>query len=121
MATLLLGLTSWQNGWRGFYDSRICVDLNSRVTVWLVVCWHGVIVRSFRRAHAFLARMFDLNEVRSTKSRITWHEVKSYYWALSCHPYTFLWHKLQALLQQYSLNTGQFLFGTTSQQRAGTI
>ncbi|RLC01756.1 MAG: hypothetical protein DRH90_15505 [Deltaproteobacteria bacterium] len=120
IATLFMGLTSWQNGRCGFYDASICVDPESLVTPWLVMYWHNVIVRSFRRAHALLGRMFDLNEVRSTKSRIAWHEVKSYFWALDCHPRRPWWHKFQALLYRYSRNTGQFLFGKPSQQRTAT-
>jgi hypothetical protein len=58
-----------------------------------------------------------LNEIRSTKGHIAWPEVKSYFAALGCHPKTFLWHKLELLLQQYSRTSGQFLFGKPSQQR----
>jgi len=117
VATLLLGLLFWQKGHRGFYGASLCVDPDSRVTPWLVLYWHRVIVRCFRRSHAILARMFDLNEVRSTNSRIAWHEVKSYFGVLGCHSKTFLWHKLQVLLFQYSRTSGQFLFGKPSQQR----
>lgn len=117
VATLLLGLLFWQKGRRGFYGASICVDPESPVTPWLVVCWHRVIVRSFRRAHAFLGRMFDLNEIRSTEGHIAWPEVKSYFGVLGCHPKNFLWHKLELLLHRYSRNSGQFLFGKPSQQR----
>jgi len=121
VATLLLGLLFWQKGQRGFYGASLCVDPDSRVTPWLVVYWHRIIVRSFRRAHAILGRMFDLDEVRSTKNCLAWHEVKSYFGALGCHPKTFLWHKLELLLHRYSRDTGQFLFGKPSQQRAATV
>jgi hypothetical protein len=120
VSTLLFGLLFWQKGHRGFYGASLCVDPDSRVTPWLVVYWHRVIVRSFRRAHAILARVLDLNEVCSTTNCLAWHEVKSYFGALGCHPKTFLWHKLELLLYRYSRDTGQFLFGKPSQQRAAT-
>lgn len=120
LAALLLGLTSWQTGRRGFYGASLGVDPESLVTPFLVMYWLSTIVRSFRRAHARLGRILDLKEICSTKTRITWPEVRSYFWALGCHPKTPWRHKLQALLHQYSRRTGQFLFGKPSQQRTAT-
>jgi hypothetical protein len=118
LATLLLGLLCWQTGRRGFYGAFLAVDPDSLVTPWLVAYWHGIIVRGFRRAHAILGRMLDLKEICSTNTRITWHEVKSYFLVFGIKPQTPWWHKFQALLHRYSRSTGQFLFGKPSQQRA---
>lgn len=120
IATLLLGLTFWQKGQRGFYGASLEVDPDSRVSPWLVMCWLTIIVHSFRRAHAILGRIFDLDEVRSTKSGIAWPEVKSYFCALGFDSKTSWRQNVQERLHRYSRGTGQFLFGTPSQQRAGS-
>jgi len=120
VATLFLGLGCWQRGHRGFYGASVAVDQDSLVTPWLVVCWLIVIVRGFRRAHAVLGRIYDLNEVRSTpNSTVAWPEAGSYFLAFSCKPRTLWWPQFQALLNRYSRSTGQFLFGKPSQQRTG--
>jgi hypothetical protein len=120
IATLLLGLRFWQKGRRGFYGASLAVDPDSRVTPWLVMYWHMVIVRGCRRGHAMLTRMFDLSAVFSTKTRIAWPEVENYFLAFGCNPKKSCWHKFQALLHRYSHRTGQFLFGTPSQLRGET-
>jgi hypothetical protein len=120
LATLLLGLTCWQTGRRGFYGACLAVDPDSLVTPFLVMYWLTIIVRSFRRAHARLGRVLDLKEICSTKIRIAWSEVRSYFWALGINPQTSWWPQFQGLLHQYSRSTGQFLFGKPSQQRTAT-
>jgi hypothetical protein len=120
LATLLLGLICWQTGRRGFYGACLAVDPDSLVTPWLVMYWHGVIIRAFRRAHAILGRILNFNEVLSTPIGRHWHEVKSYFLVLGIKPQTPWWPHFQALLHQYSRSTGQFLFGKPSQQRTAT-
>jgi hypothetical protein len=96
------------------------VDPDSLVTPWLVMYWHGVIVRGFRRAHAILGRVLNFNEVLSTPTGRTWYEIKSYFLVLGINLQTPWWPQFQALLHQYSRGTGQFLFGKPSQQRTAT-
>jgi len=119
LATLLLGLTCRQTGRRGFYGACLAVDPDSLVTPWLVAYWHGVIAHSFRRAHVFLGRMFDLKAICSTKIHITWLEVESYFLVFDIKPQVPWWPRFLVFLQRYSRDTGQFLFGRPSQQRAG--
>jgi len=121
MAALLLGLGCWHKGQHGFHGASIGVHPDSLVTPWLVVCWLAMIVRGFRGAHAVLGRSVDLSKVRSAAgSALAWPELGSYLLAFGYDNRTAWRLRLQELLNQYSRDTGQFLFGIPSQRRAGS-
>lgn len=117
MGTLLLGFECWQMGRQGFWGAMLGVDPESMVTPWLVTYWLATVLRGFRRGHAVLARFYDLTGVRSSESTLSWHESAGYFAAFGYKAQSRWGPLLQSVLFRYSHTTGQFLFGTPSQQR----
>jgi hypothetical protein len=118
MGTLLLGFHYWQMGQRGFYGASVCVDADSLVTPWLVVCWLAVVARGFRRAHAVLRRIYNLSDVGVITHRTAfWKEVSGYFLAFGLNQKNSWAQRLLTLCRRYSQSTSLFLFGLPSQQR----
>lgn len=110
IGTLQLGLQCRHMGQQGFWGAALAVDEvdpDSLVTPWLVACWLPMVLRGLRRGHAVLRRFYDLSAITTRKG---WAETAGYFLALGC---------LTEAAVRYSRDTGQFLFGTPSQQRMG--
>lgn len=122
IGTLLLGLQYRQMGRRGFYGASIAVDADSLVTPWLVVCWLLTVARGLSRAHGVLGRFYNLGDVSTRPSqRASWKQVAGYFLAFGLKPKTLPMPPVLTLCRRYSRTTGQFLFGTASQQRAARV
>ncbi len=117
VATLLFGFTCWQKGQRGFYGASLCVDPDSLVTAYLILCWLQIVLRGFRRAHPVLSRFYDLSGVQTCGESAAWKEVGGYFLAIGWKPGKPWIPPIFKLLHLYSGQTRQFLFGTASQQR----
>lgn len=118
IGTLLLGMGCWQRGQRGFHGASVAVDPDSLVTPWLITCWLVAVLRGLRRGHVALRRFYPLEAIRTPKGAEAWEEAAAYFVALGWKAEVGWEPLLQALLHRYSRSTGQFLFGTPSQQRA---
>jgi hypothetical protein len=108
IGTLQLGLHCWGLGQQGFWGAALAVDEvdpDSLVTPWLVACWLAMVLRGLRRGHAVLRLFYDLSGITACQG---WPETAGYLLALGC---------LTEAAVRYSRATGQFLFGTPSQQR----
>jgi hypothetical protein len=119
IGTLLLALQYRQRGQRGFYGASISVDANSLVTPWLVVCWLVTVARGLRRAHTLLGRFYNLSNVSILPSqRASIKEVYGYFLAVGLTSQAAWKQSVLTTCRHYSRATGQFLFGTASQQRS---
>lgn len=108
IGTLQLGLQCWRLGQQGFWGAALAVDEvdpDSLLTPWLIAYWLTMVRRGLRRGHAVLRRFYDLSGIPPRKG---WAETAGYFLALGC---------LTEAVARYSRATGQFLFGTPSQQR----
>jgi hypothetical protein len=117
MGTVLLGMECWQTGQKGFYGASEAVDPESLVTPWLITYWLVMVVRGFRRSHAVLRRLYDLDGVRTLERVEGWQETAGYFVAFDLEPRMDSHALLMDVVGHYSRSTGQFLFGTPSQYR----
>jgi hypothetical protein len=117
IGTLLWGFQCWQMGQQGFFGAMLSVDPESMVTPWLVAYWLRVILQGLRRGHALLSRFYDLSDIRSPKGTVLWQEAAGYFLAFGYRSESRWRPSLCSLVLRYSHITGQFLFGTPSQQR----
>ena len=118
MGTLLLGWAYWQRGQGGFWGASVEVDPQSLVTPWLVAFWLAAVLRGLRRGHAVLGRFYGLTGIRTPKRAAPWEQAAGYFLALGLKPKMIASPLLMDLVARYSRTTKQFLFGTSSQQRA---
>jgi hypothetical protein len=117
VGTLLLGFQCWQTGQQGFFGAMLSVDPESMVTPWLVAYWLRVIQQGLRRGHAVLGRFYDLSRLRSPGGTVLWQEAADYFLAFGYKAQARWGPWLRSLVFRYTHITGQFLFGTPSQQR----
>jgi len=115
IGVLLLGLQCRQLGQRGFHGASVAVDPESLVTPWLIACWLSAVQLGFRRAHGFLARIYNL--VQITAATGPWPEVSGYLMSLRWPSQTHWATELHELVNRYSRSHRRFLFGTASQHR----
>jgi hypothetical protein len=118
LGALVLALSCWQSGGKGFYGAAEAVDPDSLLTAYLVACWLAMVVRGFRRVHGALSRFYDLSGVGGARrSHPCWVEFNGYLHALGWKPEVRWGPWVMGLLSGYSRMHGQFLFGTPSQHR----
>ena len=73
-------------GQRGFYGAAVDVDPDSDVTPYLIFSWLKIILSGFRRAHGVLKRFYNLADIRSSHSTVTWEEAAAYFLCLALLP-----------------------------------
>jgi len=73
-------------GQRGFYGAAVEVDPDSDVTPYLIFSWLKIILSGFRRAHGVLRRFYNLADIRSCHSTVTWEEAAGYFLCLALLP-----------------------------------
>jgi hypothetical protein len=116
VGTLLVGLSHWQAGMKGFFGATQNVDPDSRITPWLVTCWLQIVMSGFRRSHRILIRWFDLGTV-SDPGTSGWQGIATYFHVLEWRGAPPVGKKLRNLLHQYIRAVRKFLFGIPYQER----
>ena len=121
-ALLMVWAAIRDTGGRGVWRVVECkqeLSCDSRVTAWLLDTWLEAVLKGLRRAHHELSRRARLEGMQSHRGRLgQLGEVAAYLEALGVRGPPAHGRDLTRLLCRYGRETGRFLFGTPSQERA---
>ena len=107
-----------------FAVSEKRLDVKSRANGYLLLAWLLVLVRGLRRAHPWLQNRYALSAMRSAKGRrvAEWlAELRAYLTALLPRASPEIGCELARVVAVYAHETGRFVFGVPSQERAARL
>ena len=112
MSMVIVAMTLHRQGNGGCEGAAGKADSESDVTPFLVWCWVAMVVAGLRRAHALLARAYDLRRVRSGWGRAGCiAELTEYLSAIRGSGRVGWPRDPGCLAGMYAKATGRFLFG----------